>query len=88
MDGLNNLKRNKIMNALQAKQQADLYNKAENKGKLKELLDAIESASKRGEYSISTDRFLNPFVSQFLRGEGYIVKEHDNQRDYFVEIKL
>jgi len=75
------------MNALQAREKSDLYNKEENKNNIKEIMSAIEKASKRGEYSIRIEKSLNEFVLEFLRGDGFYIKEYDSQRDFYYEIK-
>jgi hypothetical protein len=75
------------MNALQAREKSDLYNKEENKNNIKEIMNAVEKASKRGEYSITVGHNLNSFILEFLKEEGYNVKYYDSQRDFYYEIK-
>jgi hypothetical protein len=75
------------MNAVQAKEKSDLYNKLENKEMIKSIMDTIDKASKRGEYGITVGNNLNDFVLEFLKEEGYNVKYYDSQRDFYYEIK-
>lgn len=69
------------MNAKEAKETAHAVNVSENNGTLSRIREAIESAAKKGEYSVTFSGYLNNDLKTALTGEGFKYEQFSDQRE-------